>query len=134
MRWCGATRGAVHPSASKYLPSSSPPAYGGCCFSGAVASSYLRAAGLPSSLERKVFDDSATLTRYREVVAKAVVAWAKDNGASVFTHWFQPLGSELSRGGLTGQVREGGCSRPAALLPPSSTSAPFPPPPPCPSP
>jgi glutamine synthetase len=34
-----------------------------------------------------------------------VLSWAKDNGASVYTHWFQPLGSSGVRHGLTGGVQ-----------------------------
>ena len=38
-------------------------------------------------------------------VAAAVLAWAQENGASVYCHWFQPLGSSLVRHGQTGQVQ-----------------------------
>jgi glutamine synthetase len=38
-------------------------------------------------------------------VAAAVLEWAKDNGASSYCHWFQPLGSSILRHGLSGQVQ-----------------------------
>ena len=37
-------------------------------------------------------------------VAKAILEWANDRGASVYTHWFQPLGASGVRLGMTGQV------------------------------
>jgi len=39
-----------------------------------------------------------------DLVAAAIMDWAKDNGASVFCHWFQPMGSSGFRHGQTGQV------------------------------
>jgi glutamine synthetase len=30
--------------------------------------------------------------------------WGKENNATVFTHWFQPLGATGVRHGMTGQV------------------------------
>lgn len=38
-------------------------------------------------------------------VAAAVLEWAKDHGASVYCHWFQPLGSSGVRHGQTAQVQ-----------------------------
>ena len=38
-------------------------------------------------------------------VASAVLDWARDNGASVYTHWFQPLGSSGVRWGLASGVQ-----------------------------
>ena len=34
-----------------------------------------------------------------------MLAWAKDNGASVYCHWFQPLGASLVRHGQSAQVQ-----------------------------
>jgi len=78
--------------------------YGTKCFNGIVAKKYLLAAGLPAGLEEKVFEDKELLVKHKETVAKAVVKWAQDNDASMYTHWFQPLGSEMTRQGMTGQV------------------------------
>ena len=33
--------------------------------------------------------------------------WANDKGASVYTHWFQPMGSTEVRLGMSGQVHNG---------------------------
>ena len=38
-------------------------------------------------------------------VAAAVLHWGLDNGASVYCHWFQPLGSGIVRHGQTAQVQ-----------------------------
>ena len=38
-------------------------------------------------------------------VASAVLMWAKDNGASSFCHWFQPLGAAGLRHGQSAQVQ-----------------------------
>ncbi|KAL1505117.1 hypothetical protein AB1Y20_008876 [Prymnesium parvum] len=78
--------------------------YGKNCFSGAVAKKYLLEAGLSDGMELKVFQETALLEQHKDTVAKAVMKWAIDNGASIYTHWFQPLSSELVRSGLTGQV------------------------------
>ena len=40
-------------------------------------------------------------------VAAAVQEWANDKGASVYTHWFQPMGSTEVRLGMSGQVHNG---------------------------
>jgi len=78
--------------------------YGSLVFQGAVAKKYLQQAGLPAGLEEKVFDDKSLLMTHKDTIAKAVVKWAQDNGASMYAHWFQPLGSEMMRQGCTGQV------------------------------
>ena len=41
-----------------------------------------------------------------DIVAKAVLDWAVDNGASVYCHWFQPMGSSGVRHGNSGQVHQ----------------------------
>jgi len=38
-------------------------------------------------------------------VAAAVQNWATDRGATVYTHWFQPLGATEVRLGMSGQVQ-----------------------------
>jgi len=75
--------------------------YGTNLFKGAIADQYLAKQGLPAGL----LDDPAwTTTSASDGVAKAIMEWAGDRGASVFTHWFQPLGSSGVRLGMTGQV------------------------------
>jgi glutamine synthetase len=76
--------------------------YGANVFKGAVADKYLAKQGLP-----KGFLDDPSWTRSTasaDAVARAVVDWATDRGASIFTHWFQPQGSGGVRLGQTGQV------------------------------
>eukprot|EP00966_Prymnesium_polylepis_P265369 6130687-Prymnesium_polylepis.1 len=85
--------------------------YGSLVFQGAVAKKYLQQAGLPAGLEEKVFDDKSLLMTHKDTIAKAVVKWAQDNGASMYAHWFQPLGSEMMRQGCTGQVGGARASR-----------------------
>lgn len=77
--------------------------YGKHLFKGAVAAPYLEAAGLSKGTL-----DSADWTRdaaTADKVANAVAAWARDNGASVYCHWFQPLAASGVRHGGTGQVQ-----------------------------
>jgi len=76
--------------------------YGDHVFKGAVAAGYLKDAGLPiDTIEKAQWNKDGSADK----VADAVKAWATDNGASVFCHWFQPLGSGGVRHGLTGQVQ-----------------------------
>jgi len=74
--------------------------YGSHVFKGAVADEYLSKQGLPAGL----LDDPSWTKTSADKVAAAVMDWANDKGASVFTHWFQPLGASGVRHGLTGQV------------------------------
>jgi len=76
--------------------------YGQHLFKGEVADKYLAKQGLPAGL----LDDPSWTTSpaTADSVAKAIMEWAGDKGASVFTHWFQPLGSSGVRQGMTGQV------------------------------
>jgi len=76
--------------------------YGTNVFKGAIADTYLAKQGLPAGLldDPKWTASPATA----DSVAKAVMEWAGDRGASVFTHWFQPLGASGVRLGMTGQV------------------------------
>ena len=71
-------------------------------FKGKEAAKYIAKAGLPAN----TLDTHAWTTdeKKRDQVASAVLAWAKDNGASMATHVFQPLGSTGVRLGQMGQV------------------------------
>jgi len=77
--------------------------FGSHVFKGTVADEYLTAVGLPSgtlnSPDWTMSPDSA------DKVAKAVLNWAVDNGATSFCHWFQPMASSGVRHGLSGQVQ-----------------------------
>jgi len=76
--------------------------YGSHLFKGAIADKYLAKQGLPAGLlEDPSWTTSAATA---DSVAKAIMEWAGDKGASVFTHWFQPLGAAGVRMGMTGQV------------------------------
>lgn len=75
--------------------------YGKHLFKGAVAAPYLEKVGLPkNALDTPAWTTNGTVDK----VAAAVLEWAKDNGASVYCHWFQPLGSSGVRHGQSGQV------------------------------
>ena len=74
--------------------------YGKHLFTGDIADKYLSKQGLPANL---LSDHSWTQT-HSDKVAAAVMDWAHEHGASVFTHWFQPLGANMVRMGMTGQV------------------------------
>ena len=74
--------------------------YGTYKFKGGVAEPYLKAQGLPGN----ILDDPMWTSKYSDKVAAAVVEWCKEKGATMATHWFQPLGSAGIRRGQTGQV------------------------------
>ena len=76
--------------------------YGSNCFKGAIADTYLAKQGLPAGLLNDPKWTASPATA--DSVAKAVMEWAGDRGASVFTHWFQPMGASGVRLGMTGQV------------------------------
>lgn len=76
--------------------------YGQNVFRGAIAAPYLKKQGL----KENVLDTPAwTTDGSADKVAAAVLEWATDRGATVFCHWFQPLGSGGVRHGQTGQVQ-----------------------------
>ena len=76
--------------------------YGKHLFKGAVAAPYLQKQGLPAD----TLDSSAwTSNGNADKVAAAVLDWATSNGASVYCHWFQPLGASLVRHGQSAQVQ-----------------------------
>jgi glutamine synthetase len=95
-------------AAKAMLSMSSGPAttegYGAHCFKGAVADQYLSKYGESASLIAN--GDWTKSPAKADVVAKAVLDWAVDNGASVYCHWFQPMGSSGVRHGNTGQVHQ----------------------------
>jgi len=74
--------------------------YGTHVFKGSVADAYLAKQGLPAGL----LDDPSWTSTSADKVAAAVQEWANDKGASVYTHWFQPMGSTEVRLGMSGQV------------------------------
>ena len=76
--------------------------YGNHVFRGAVAKPYLEKAG---TSVQALKSGSWTTDGSADKVAAAVMDWAQDNGASVYCHWFQPLGSSGVRHGLSGQVQ-----------------------------
>mmetsp|Transcript_7259 Transcript_7259/g.26711 ORF Transcript_7259/g.26711 Transcript_7259/m.26711 type:complete len:737 (-) Transcript_7259:1365-3575(-) len=74
--------------------------YGKHCFRGNVAEKYLSKYGLKAS----ILDTPDWTSSKADEVAAAVLDWAVDNGAHVFCHWFQPMGSGGVRHGQSGQV------------------------------
>ena len=74
--------------------------FGAHSFKGDVASKYLGKYGESAAL---LATPAWTATK-SDVVASAILDWARDNGASCFTHWFQPMGASGFRHGQTGQV------------------------------
>lgn len=73
--------------------------YGQHVFKGAVAAPYLTKHGL----SKDTLDGSSwTTDGSADKVAAAVLDWARDNGASVYTHWFQPICSSGVRHGMAG--------------------------------
>ena len=76
--------------------------YGVHLFKGAVAAPYLEKVGLSKdTLETPAWTTNGNADK----VASAVLAWAKDHGASVYCHWFQPIGSSGVRHGQSAQVQ-----------------------------
>ena len=75
--------------------------YGTHVFKVAVADQYLTKQGLPAGL----LDDPKWTQTESDKVAAAVMEWANEKGASVFTHWFQPMGASGVRHGMSGQVQ-----------------------------
>jgi len=75
--------------------------FGSKLFTGAVADKYLKKHGETAEL----LSDADWTTKKADKVAAAVMDWGRDNGATVFTHWFQPLGASGVRHGMTGQVQ-----------------------------
>eukprot|EP00961_Rhodomonas_salina_P056688 761564-Rhodomonas_salina.1 len=76
-----------------------PATFGTHVFTGAVADKYLKQQGEKGDILK---DPSWTKTKANKVAA-AIQAWGRDNGATVTTHWFQPMGANGVRPGMTGQ-------------------------------
>lgn len=77
--------------------------FGTHLFKGSIAAPYLEWRGLPrNTLDTVDWTRDAALT---DKVAGAVLDWAKDHGASVYCHWFQPLGAGGVRHGMSAQVQ-----------------------------
>ena len=77
--------------------------YGKNLFKGAVAAPYLSKVGLPEDTLDKgewVRDEGMA-----DKVAAAVLDWAQNNGASVYCHWFQPMGASGLRHGQSACVQ-----------------------------
>lgn len=76
--------------------------FGQHLFKGAVAEPYLEKQGLAKDTlsNGKWCSDGKA-----DAVAAAVLDWARDNGASVYTHWFQPLGASGVRHGMSSGVQ-----------------------------
>jgi len=89
---------AAVPMARTFM--SSIDSYGTHVFTGDLADTYLAKQGLKAGTLK---DPSWTRTS-SDAVARAIMDWAGDHGASVYTHWFQPLGASNVRHGMTGQV------------------------------
>ena len=77
--------------------------FGRHLFKGAVAAPYLEWRGLPKNTLETV--DWTRSEEKTDKVAGAVLDWARDNGASVYCHWFQPLGAAGMRHGQSAQVQ-----------------------------
>jgi glutamine synthetase len=76
--------------------------YGQHLFKGAVAAPYLEKVGLSKDT---IESGKWTTDGNADKVAEAVRQWAVDNGASVYCHWFQPLGASGCRHGQSAQVQ-----------------------------
>eukprot|EP00961_Rhodomonas_salina_P040106 539091-Rhodomonas_salina.1 len=74
--------------------------YGSRVFTGAVADKYLKMQGEKGD----ILKDPSWVKTKADKVAAALMQWGKDNNATVYTHWFQPLGANGVRPGMTGQV------------------------------
>lgn len=71
-------------------------------FMGDVADEFLKPAGMSwADMEDGTWTKDAAKA---DKVAGAVLSWAQAHGASVYTHWFQPMATDGVRHGKTGQV------------------------------
>lgn len=77
--------------------------YGQHVFTGTTSAPYLTKAGLPTDTLDN--GDWCKDPKTADKVAAAILAWAQDNGASVYCHWFQPICSAGVRHGLSAQVQ-----------------------------
>jgi len=74
--------------------------YGSMCFVGAVADKYLKKHGESAAL----LEDPSWVSTKADKVAAALVDWGLDHGATCTAHWFQPLGSNEVRPGMSGML------------------------------
>lgn len=74
--------------------------FGQHVFKGAVAEKYLKKQGESA----KLLETSAWTEKKSDAVAAALLDWARENGASSYCHWFQPMGASGFRHGQSGQV------------------------------
>jgi len=76
--------------------------YGQNVFRGAIAAPYLEKEGLTIDVLKTNWAHDSILC---DKIAAAVLAWAIERGASVYCHWFQPLGASGVRHGQSAQVQ-----------------------------
>eukprot|EP00961_Rhodomonas_salina_P050805 682327-Rhodomonas_salina.1 len=76
-----------------------PSGFGSKVFTGAVADKWLATVGEKGD----ILKDSKWTKTKADKVAQALMAWGRANGACVTTHWFQPMGANGVRPGMTGQ-------------------------------
>lgn len=77
--------------------------FGNHKFMGDIADEFLKPEGLSwADLEDGEWTKDMAKA---DKVASAVLAWARAHGASVYTHWFQPMATDNVRHGKTGQVQ-----------------------------
>lgn len=74
--------------------------FGQHVFRGSVAEKYLKKQGESA----KMLESSSWTEKKSDAMAAALLEWARDNGASSYCHWFQPMGSSGFRHGQSGQV------------------------------
>lgn len=74
--------------------------FGQHVFKGDVAAKYLSKYGESAAL----LDTPAWTASKADTVASALLDWARDNGASVYCHWFCPMGSSGALSGVAGRV------------------------------
>jgi len=88
---------------SRIAPPATTDGFGQNVFQGAVAEPYLQKHGLTL----KALEDPSWCTDEvkADAMAGAVLDWATDRGATVYCHWFQPMGSVGVRHGLTAMVQ-----------------------------
>jgi glutamine synthetase len=94
-----ARRAAVAPKNARAM-SGDMDAYGSQCFVGAVADKYLKKHGESAAL----LEDPSWVSTKADKVAAALKDWGMDHGATCTAHWFQPLGSNEVRPGMSGMV------------------------------
>lgn len=88
---------------TRLISSSMATTLGKQVFKGAIAKPFLESRGLKANvLETTDWVHDGVMA---DKVAGAVLDWARSNDASVYCHWFQPLGSTSVRHGQSSQVQ-----------------------------